>query len=205
MRTRSPKPNSAHGDCSQPQACSAPMAIFRSRLISAAPSTSPASCTARMRSSWQSTIAARCVSSRASAVSTTHRDNGTPYQKNATRLVRYATGADFANPHSAALGLRLYGSDERYHQTFSSISNLPTAANPILRLPLRRNPHALLLRSHQRARRHTPLEPASRRRPAPRRRSRRARRPRLGSRANLRLYRRAHQSPRPSARLRCLH
>jgi outer membrane receptor protein involved in Fe transport len=58
------------------------------------------------------------------------RGNGTPYQKNATRLIRYATGADFANPQGAALGLRLYGSDERYHQTFSSISNLPGAADP---------------------------------------------------------------------------
>ena len=58
------------------------------------------------------------------------RGNGTPYQKNATRLVRYATGADFTSPQSASLGLRLYGSDERYRQTFSSFSNAPNAANP---------------------------------------------------------------------------
>jgi outer membrane receptor protein involved in Fe transport len=57
------------------------------------------------------------------------RHNGTPYQFNATRLFRYSTGADWANGHSDALTLRLYGSDERYRQTFSSISNLPDAAN----------------------------------------------------------------------------
>ncbi len=58
------------------------------------------------------------------------RGNGTPYQKNATRLERYATGADFTNSQGAALDLRLYGSDERYRQTFSSISNAPNSANP---------------------------------------------------------------------------
>ena len=53
------------------------------------------------------------------------RHNGTPYQMNATRLIRYSTGADWQNAHSTAVALRLYGSDERYRQTFSSISNLP--------------------------------------------------------------------------------
>ncbi len=53
------------------------------------------------------------------------RHNGTPYQINATRLIRYSTGADWQNARNAALVLRLYGSDERYRQTFSSISNLP--------------------------------------------------------------------------------
>lgn len=53
------------------------------------------------------------------------RHNGTPYQFNGTRLVRYATGADWTNYQGNALMLRLYGSDERYRQTFSSISNLP--------------------------------------------------------------------------------
>lgn len=55
------------------------------------------------------------------------RHNGTPYQMNATRLVRYATGGDWRNTRSDALALRLYGSSERYRQTFSSISNTPTA------------------------------------------------------------------------------
>ncbi|HEY1649963.1 MAG TPA: TonB-dependent receptor [Terracidiphilus sp.] len=58
------------------------------------------------------------------------RHNGTPYQFNGTRLVRYATGADWQNARSQALNVRLYGSDERYRQTFSSISNLPVAGNP---------------------------------------------------------------------------
>jgi outer membrane receptor protein involved in Fe transport len=53
------------------------------------------------------------------------RHNGTPYQMNATRLIRYSTGADWQNAHSTAVALRFYGSDERYRQTFSSISNLP--------------------------------------------------------------------------------
>jgi outer membrane receptor protein involved in Fe transport len=58
------------------------------------------------------------------------RHNGTPYQINATRLIRYSTGADWQNAHNTALALRLYGSDERYRQTFSSISNLPNAGDP---------------------------------------------------------------------------
>jgi outer membrane receptor protein involved in Fe transport len=58
------------------------------------------------------------------------RRNGTPYQFNATRLVRYAIGGDWNNAHSDALALRFYGSDEHYRQTFSSISNTPNAANP---------------------------------------------------------------------------
>jgi len=58
------------------------------------------------------------------------RHNGTPYQFNATRLIRYATGGDWTNAHGDALAIRLYGSDERFRQTFSSISNSPNAANP---------------------------------------------------------------------------
>jgi outer membrane receptor protein involved in Fe transport len=58
------------------------------------------------------------------------RHNGTLYQLNATRLVRYATSADWQAPHSASLAARLYGSSERYRQTFSSISNAPNPANP---------------------------------------------------------------------------
>ena len=57
------------------------------------------------------------------------RDNGTPYQKNGTRLWRYATGSDWQAPHSATATLRLYGSTEHYRQTFSSISNT-SAADP---------------------------------------------------------------------------
>jgi outer membrane receptor protein involved in Fe transport len=58
------------------------------------------------------------------------RHNGTPYQFNATRLLRYATGADWQTARDSSLTVRLYGSDEEYRQTFSSISNLPTLSNP---------------------------------------------------------------------------
>ena len=58
------------------------------------------------------------------------RHNGTPFQWNATRDVRYATGGDWQAPHGALLGTRIYGSSERYRQTFSSIVNTPNAANP---------------------------------------------------------------------------
>ena len=58
------------------------------------------------------------------------RSNGTPYQKNGTRLWRYATGADWQGPHNATGVLRIYGSRERYQQTFSSLSNTPNSANP---------------------------------------------------------------------------
>jgi hypothetical protein len=79
------------------------------------------------------------------------RHNGTPYQFNATRLIRYATGGDWQGPQHA-YALRLYGSDERYRQTFSSISNLPNRRSHV-HLSLRRDSHALLLRPRQRARR----------------------------------------------------
>jgi outer membrane receptor protein involved in Fe transport len=59
------------------------------------------------------------------------RHNGTPYQMNATRLVRYAVGGDWQGPRSGTLTARLYGSDERYRQTFSSISSAPTAEYPL--------------------------------------------------------------------------
>ncbi|MFP5211073.1 MAG: TonB-dependent receptor [Acidobacteriota bacterium] len=58
------------------------------------------------------------------------RHNGTLYQMNATRLIRYATGGDWQGPRSSALAVRLYGSREGFRQTFSSISNLPTVAYP---------------------------------------------------------------------------
>jgi outer membrane receptor protein involved in Fe transport len=53
------------------------------------------------------------------------RDNGTPLQKNGTRLWRYATGTDWSQ-----LTLRFYGSTEHYRQTFSSIA--PTRASETL-------------------------------------------------------------------------
>jgi outer membrane receptor protein involved in Fe transport len=58
------------------------------------------------------------------------RSNGTPYQVNGTRLWRYAAGGDWQGPHDGSLAARLFGSDEHYHQTFSSISNLPIFGDP---------------------------------------------------------------------------
>lgn len=58
------------------------------------------------------------------------RANGTPFQHNGTRLWRYATGADWQSAGNSSATLRLYGSTERYRQTFSSISNAPTTADP---------------------------------------------------------------------------
>ncbi len=58
------------------------------------------------------------------------RGNGTPFQTNGTRLWRYAMGGDWHGPRGDSEILRLYGSTEHYRQTFSSITNAPTAANP---------------------------------------------------------------------------
>ena len=58
------------------------------------------------------------------------RHNGTFYQMNGTRLLRYATGADWQTVRNSSVNVRLYGSDERYRQTFSIISNAPTASAP---------------------------------------------------------------------------
>jgi outer membrane receptor protein involved in Fe transport len=58
------------------------------------------------------------------------RSNGTPYQINGTRLWRYATGADWLSARGDNAVLRFYGSTEKYHQTFSSITNTPTPAYP---------------------------------------------------------------------------
>ncbi|MGB9076266.1 MAG: TonB-dependent receptor [Terracidiphilus sp.] len=58
------------------------------------------------------------------------RANGTPYQINSTRLWRYATGGDWHSARGDDAILRLYGSTEHYHQTFSSIVNTPNPANP---------------------------------------------------------------------------
>jgi outer membrane receptor protein involved in Fe transport len=58
------------------------------------------------------------------------RGNGTLFQTNGTRLWRYATGADWQRPRGDTGVLRLYGSTEHYRQTFSSISNTHTTADP---------------------------------------------------------------------------
>ncbi len=50
------------------------------------------------------------------------RSNGTPLQTNATRVWRYSFGADQQSEHFGSLSLRLYGSDQNYRQSFSSIA-----------------------------------------------------------------------------------
>lgn len=50
------------------------------------------------------------------------RNNGTTIQTNATRLWRYAAGADRSTPSGATLTFRAYGSTEHYRQTFSTVA-----------------------------------------------------------------------------------
>jgi outer membrane receptor protein involved in Fe transport len=57
------------------------------------------------------------------------RGNGTPFQTNGTRIWRYASGGNWQGPRGGALVLRVYGSEEHYRQTFSSISNPTTLRN----------------------------------------------------------------------------
>lgn len=54
------------------------------------------------------------------------RHNGTPDQWNATKLWRYAGGADWRN-----WALRLYGSNEHFRQTFSSVNATRTSEKPL--------------------------------------------------------------------------
>jgi outer membrane receptor protein involved in Fe transport len=49
------------------------------------------------------------------------RNNGTPLQKNGTRLWRYAGGGSWTNPMAGALSLQLFGSQEHYRQSFSAV------------------------------------------------------------------------------------
>jgi outer membrane receptor protein involved in Fe transport len=50
------------------------------------------------------------------------RDNGTPLQANATRLWRYLAGYDPPETKDFSSRVRLFGSDEGYRQSFSSIA-----------------------------------------------------------------------------------
>lgn len=50
------------------------------------------------------------------------RGNGTPAQTNATRLWRYAGGGNWSPADAGRFLLRLYGDDQNYRQSFSSIS-----------------------------------------------------------------------------------
>src|SRR5271170_7509624 len=50
------------------------------------------------------------------------RSNGTPLQTNATRIWRYATGTDWTAASGGSLVVRLFGDNESYRQSFSSIA-----------------------------------------------------------------------------------
>jgi outer membrane receptor protein involved in Fe transport len=50
------------------------------------------------------------------------RSNGTPLQTNATRLWRYSTGADWTAAPGGSLIVRIFGDNEHYRQSFSSIA-----------------------------------------------------------------------------------
>jgi len=50
------------------------------------------------------------------------RHNGTLLTTNGTRLWRYVAGTDLSGPRQSGLVLRLYGDNEHYRQTFSSIA-----------------------------------------------------------------------------------
>lgn len=50
------------------------------------------------------------------------RGNGTPLQTNATRLWRYVAGANWSPADAGRFLLRLYGSDQNYRQSFSSVA-----------------------------------------------------------------------------------
>jgi outer membrane receptor protein involved in Fe transport len=50
------------------------------------------------------------------------RSNGTPLQTNATRIWRYVGGGDYASGDVGRVMLRLYGTEQNYRQSFSSIA-----------------------------------------------------------------------------------
>jgi outer membrane receptor protein involved in Fe transport len=50
------------------------------------------------------------------------RSNGTPLQTNATRLWRYSSGADWTASSGGSLVFRLFGDNEHYRQSFSTIA-----------------------------------------------------------------------------------
>jgi outer membrane receptor protein involved in Fe transport len=50
------------------------------------------------------------------------RSNGTPLQTNATRLWRYSSGADWTAPSGGSLVFRLFGDNEHYRQSFSTVA-----------------------------------------------------------------------------------
>jgi outer membrane receptor protein involved in Fe transport len=49
------------------------------------------------------------------------RGNGTPLQSNATRLWRYSSGLDWTTESAGVFSVQLFGSQEHYRQSFSSV------------------------------------------------------------------------------------
>ncbi|MDP9037775.1 MAG: TonB-dependent receptor [Acidobacteriota bacterium] len=58
---------------------------------------------------------------------TESRSNGTRLQTNGTRLWRYVAGEDWSSPNGASGRARLFGSNEAYRQSFSSVTSARTA------------------------------------------------------------------------------
>jgi outer membrane receptor protein involved in Fe transport len=50
------------------------------------------------------------------------RSNGTPLQTNATRLWRYSSGVDWTAPSGGNLVFRVFGDNEHYRQSFSTVA-----------------------------------------------------------------------------------
>ncbi len=55
------------------------------------------------------------------------RSNGTPLQTNATRIWRYIGGGDWDIDHESRLLVRLYGTNQRYRQGFSTVNATRTS------------------------------------------------------------------------------
>ena len=198
--------NAAPGACSRPAACSAPTATSRKLPRSAARSTSPATCTARTRCSLaehdRGPAAALCARQRLQRVAP--QRHALPDQRHPPRCATPPAATGKAPHDGTSLTLRLYGSDERYRQTFSSISNLPNSSDPTCSYRCGEIPTQVLATSRTTnwARRPTG---ASRSAPGffswPEPTSTTCA---SGTASRPTAHRRAHQSARPSARLRRL-
>ncbi len=57
------------------------------------------------------------------------RSNGTALTPNATRIWRYAGGTDWALPNSGRVFGRIYGTEQKYRQNFSSVNATRTSEN----------------------------------------------------------------------------
>jgi outer membrane receptor protein involved in Fe transport len=55
------------------------------------------------------------------------RSNGTPLQTNATRIWRYVAGGDWSSGNAGSFFFRLYGTDQHFRQSFSSINATRTS------------------------------------------------------------------------------